>query len=79
MGHEGGDNVNVKKEVFDQIAVHIKKEYENCRHNIWMNKYNFRKLADEQTILKRKLGELHDLYNYCIKRKTLEEAKYNPT
>jgi hypothetical protein len=64
--------MNIKKEVFRQLSQYLLKEYEATRYKIRQNKYQFKKLSEEQTVLKRKLVELNDLYNYCKKRQGLE-------
>lgn len=63
----------IKQIVFDRIALLIKKEHDLLLYKIRSNKNEFRRLELEQTILKRELAELSDLYNYTIKRKKLEE------
>lgn len=65
----------IKEQVFNELSVFMKMEYNKIRHKINRNKWEFKKLAKEQTVLKRKLVELNDLYQYCIKRENLEKEE----
>lgn len=65
--------MNIKAETFKQISLFINKEWTRINEEIRQNKYKFKRLEEEQTILKRKRAELADIYNYCLKRKALEE------
>jgi len=64
--------MNIKKEVFKQIAEQIDGIYNLTRIEIFRNKFKIKALAKEQAVLKRKKAEIQELYNYCIKRKEIE-------
>lgn len=55
--------MNIKKEVYNRIIEVLKKELNRCNDKIYMNKYHFKKLSEEQTILKRERVELNRTMN----------------
>lgn len=65
--------MKTKERVFSELASFIEREYQRMRSEIERNKYAFKKLEEEQTVLKRKRAELQKLRNYCLKRKDLEK------
>jgi len=50
--------MNVKKEVYDKIIKSLSNELKACKYKIAQNKYEFKKLTEQQTILKRECAEL---------------------
>jgi len=55
--------MNIKKEVANRIQKLLQDELTNCNNKIRRNKYEFEKLAREQTILKRERVKLTKLIN----------------
>jgi regulator of replication initiation timing len=50
--------VVIKKEVFNRVNEVLTRELSIIRRKISANKYTFKKLREEQTILKRERAEL---------------------
>jgi hypothetical protein len=55
--------MNHKKEAHTEIIKLLEKEYNNCISDIRDNKFTFKRLVQEQTILKRKKAELTNIIN----------------
>lgn len=55
--------MNIKKLVIERITNLLQNEYNNINHKIFENKWKFKKLEEEQTILKRERAKLQQLIN----------------
>lgn len=53
--------MNVKKEVWKRIVKVLEHERHQIQDKIWKNRGEFKRLADEQTILKRERAALDAL------------------
>jgi len=62
--------MNVKKEVAERIKLMIKAELNKCGNKIHDNRFQFKKLQDEQTVLKRERTSLIQLLNDIERRET---------
>lgn len=59
---------NPRELAIDRVISHLENELQKVRGKIVHNRYEFRKLVDEQTVLKRERSELSALIN-DIKKK----------
>lgn len=59
--------MNVKKEVFENLKAMINEEIKKCENKIRKNKYYFKALEQEQTVLKREKSKLYSMLNDLIK------------
>jgi hypothetical protein len=55
--------MNVKKAVYDRIINILQNELISCNNNIFNNKQKFKRLAEEQTILKRERAKIQKITN----------------
>jgi len=55
--------MNIKKEAYDRIIEYLRLEIRNINDELGHNKYKFRELEREQTVLKRQKTELVKLIN----------------
>lgn len=53
--------MNIKKEVTERIKKLLQEELQKCNNKIHDNLYQFKKLSDEQTVLKRERVRLAEL------------------
>jgi uncharacterized protein YeeX (DUF496 family) len=53
--------MNVKKEVIERIKSKLIDEMRDCDRKIYRNKYKFKELVEEQTILKREMAKLSEI------------------
>lgn len=51
----------IRQKVLQSVIVRLLNEQHNIRSKLFTNKFAFRKLTDEQTILKRELAVLEKL------------------
>ena len=61
-----------RSEAKKRVQQHLSYELATINRKIWNNKYEFRKLGKEQTILKREKTELYELINYLEKSINIE-------
>ena len=55
--------MNIKKEVAKNIEKFIREELNKVNNKIHDNRYQFARLTEEQTILKRERVKIHELLN----------------
>ena len=53
--------MNVKKEVFERVKQMLTNERNKCLSKIRNNKWEFEKLTNEQTVLKRELAKIDEM------------------
>jgi hypothetical protein len=53
--------MNIKKEVAERIKTMLQAELNKCNNKIHDNLFQFKKLSDEQTILKRERAKLAEM------------------
>ena len=65
--------MNIKKEAYDKIIAHLRKQIGDVDSEIRCNKRDFKDLAYKQTILKRQRTKLVELINIveCDKPKSI--------
>ena len=56
----------MKKDVFESIKAKLEHEKSNLRARIYSNKYSMKRLAEEQSRLKRELSALDHLISSMI-------------
>ena len=61
--------MDIKKEVLNRIEKFLNSELTKCNDAIHINKRNFEKLTNEQTILKRERVKITELINFLYKDK----------
>jgi len=55
--------MQIKKEVLNRVTSCLQKELNKCNNTLHQNLYQFKRLAEEQTILKRERVKLTELIN----------------
>ena len=53
---------NVRKEIYNRIARDLINQASSADQALWKNKYELKKLSEEQRELKKKRSELHRLF-----------------
>jgi predicted nucleic acid-binding Zn-ribbon protein len=65
--------MNIKREVYDRIVKALERELSVITSKINGNRYSFRNLEKEQTVLKREKAKLHEMLRDL--RPKIKEAK----
>jgi len=55
--------MNIKRIAYDEIIDHLRREISRLNHKLDLNKYEFKKLVNQQTNFKRQRTELVRLIN----------------